>query len=308
LYSKEIQTDFVEEKVVQVPIQVVSEIIEPVEQKQEPQKELSEQELFELMISDDFVDFFEKSAKVMERALNEDYDFLKDYNADSQMYFIIIRQEKSKDVIRLYRSFSHERWTKNRNVTDIQWSMRFSELLLGSYNKNTCNINESDGLVLVWNVHLIERPEFVLHSQSDVMAARFSPFNPSIIVGGTFSGQICVWDTRAKPTPVLTTSLSSPGHSHPIYSLSVVGTQNAHNLISASTDGTVCSWQLDMLAQPQDLIELTLANEHNKTDEVAVTCMDFQPQETTTFWIGSEQGTVYQANRFDRAGRFILLM
>ncbi len=31
----------------------------------------------------------------------------------------------------------------------------------------------------------------------------------------------------------------------------VVGTQNAHNLISISTDGKLCSWSLDMLSQPQ---------------------------------------------------------
>lgn len=33
--------------------------------------------------------------------------------------------------------------------------------------------------------------------------------------------------------------------------MQMVGTQNAHNLISTSTDGTVCSWLVDMLAQPQ---------------------------------------------------------
>ncbi len=37
----------------------------------------------------------------------------------------------------------------------------------------------------------------------------------------------------------------------------VVGTQNAHNLISISTDGKLCSWSLDMLSQPQvDIIFL----------------------------------------------------
>ena len=33
--------------------------------------------------------------------------------------------------------------------------------------------------------------------------------------------------------------------------MSVVGTQNANNLISISTDGKMCSWSLDMLSQPQ---------------------------------------------------------
>ena len=38
---------------------------------------------------------------------------------------------------------------------------------------------------------------------------------------------------------------------HPVYCVNVVGTQNAHNLISVSTDGKMCSWSLDMLSQPQ---------------------------------------------------------
>jgi dynein intermediate chain, cytosolic len=41
---------------------------------------------------------------------------------------------------------------------------------------------------------------------------------------------------------------------------------------------------------------------HNKTGEVAITTLDFPDNETTTFWVGTEEGNVYQANRYDRAG------
>ena len=41
---------------------------------------------------------------------------------------------------------------------------------------------------------------------------------------------------------------------------------------------------------------------HPKTDEVAITAIDFPDNETTTFWVGTEEGNVYQANRYDRAG------
>lgn len=40
---------------------------------------------------------------------------------------------------------------------------------------------------------------------------------------------------------------------------------------------------------------------HNKTDEVSITCLDFPASETSTFWIGTEEGSIYQANRYDRA-------
>ena len=60
-----------------------------------------------------------------------------------------------------------------------------------------------------------------------------------------------LWDTRSKHLPVLKTPLSAAGHTHPVYAMQMVGTQNAHNLITSSTDGTVCSWLVDMLVQPQ---------------------------------------------------------
>ena len=36
---------------------------------------------------------------------------------------------------------------------------------MASYNKNAAVVNEPDGIVAVWNLHLLERPEFVFHSQ-----------------------------------------------------------------------------------------------------------------------------------------------
>ncbi len=61
----------------------------------------------------------------------------------------------------------------------------------------------------------------------------------------------------SRKTPVQRSPLSTAAHTHPVYSLEVVGTQNAHNLISASTDGRVCAWSLDMLAEPQEVLDLT---------------------------------------------------
>ena len=56
----------------------------------------------------------------------------------------------------------------------------------------------------------------------------------------------CVYDVYYVYIPVVFVVLQ-----HPVYCVSVVGTQNAHNLISVSTDGKICSWSLDMLSQPQ---------------------------------------------------------
>lgn len=74
--------------------------------------------------------------------------------------------------------------------------------------------------------------------------------------------------------------------------MKVVGTQNAHNLISVSTDGRLCSWNLDMLSQPQEILEL----QHKQAKPIAVTCFAFPHNDVNNFVVGSEEGAVYSGN------------
>ncbi|KAF8661304.1 hypothetical protein AX16_001402 [Volvariella volvacea WC 439] len=260
-------------------------------------RELSEEERASILTAPEFLEFVEQSSKIVQRALNDGYDYIRDYTIGTESGGDESEGKRVKRVCEFY----DERYGKNRSITDVDWSPKYPELSVASYNKNPAALNEPDGIVAVWNLHLLERPEFVFHSQSDVLSVTFSPFHSNLVFGGTYSGQILLWDTRSKHLPVLKTPLSAAGHTHPVYAMQMVGTQNAHNLITSSTDGMVCSWLVDMLAQPQETLELVHAG-HNKTGEVAITCLDFPDNETTTFWVGTEEGNVYQANRYDRAG------
>ncbi|KAI8324817.1 WD40 repeat-like protein [Martensiomyces pterosporus] len=260
-------------------------------------KRLTDEQRASILESGEFSVFIEQTSRVMERALDEDYDFMVDYTLDTANE----NDDASGEKLKLAMSFHDDKVSRNRSVMDLAWSSKFPELVAAAYNRNPMAPNEPDGIVALWNTHLKERPEFVFYAPSDVLRVSFSDFNPSLIVGGAYSGQILLWDTRAKAQPVLKTPLTAGGHTHPVYSLKVVGSTNAHQLISASTDGLVCSWQLDMLAQPQEAIELSHPA-HLRTDEVSVTCFDFADNETTAFIAGTAEGVAYQVNRYDRAG------
>ena len=81
----------------------------------------------------------------------------------------------STDEMKLVCSFAHEKWTQGRTINSIDWygqdlfkiyrSPRFPELILAAYGKNSLNVNDSDGLILVWNRYMPNRPEFILFSQ-----------------------------------------------------------------------------------------------------------------------------------------------
>lgn len=52
-----------------------------------------------------------------------------------------------------------------------------------------------------------------LFLQSSVMSVCFARFHPNLVVGGTYSGQIVLWDNRShRRTPVQRTPLSAAAH------------------------------------------------------------------------------------------------
>ncbi|RYP21810.1 hypothetical protein DL765_002035 [Monosporascus sp. GIB2] len=273
-----------------------------------PVRALSDEELAALTASDEFVDFVERSTKVIERALDisNDYDILRDYSLHAQD----IEDEedqagntagKGRRRIKEVVQFYDDRWSKKRMVSSLDFSPTFPELLLASYTKNPSAPHDPDGVVQVWNRHLHDRPEFLFHAQSDILTAKFSPFHPNLIIGGTYSGQVLLWDTRAKSAPVQKTPLTGSGHSHPVYSVDIVGTQNANNIVSVSTDGALCVWSVDMLSQPQESLTL-LTPPPNKFEDLAPTTMAFPQTDPTYFLVGSEEGPIYPCHRYDRAG------
>ncbi|XP_053211433.1 cytoplasmic dynein 1 intermediate chain 1-like isoform X3 [Panonychus citri] len=267
------------------------EIKEPVKEK----KELTEERKLQIMNSPEFLKFFDRATRIVEKALfwNESPDIFIDYTGAKED---MESEDQSGASLTFNKCFYDERWSKNRTVTCFDWSAQFPELLAVSYNNNEDSPTEPDGVCLIWNMKFRKTtPEYVLHCQSPLMSVCFAKFHPNLIVGGTYSGQIVLWDNRVnKRTPIQRSPLSASAHTHPIYCIQVVGTQNAHNLITVSTDGKLCSWSLDMLSSPQDTMELS---QQKQAKPVAVTSISFPYGDYNNFILGSEEGAVYTACR-----------
>lgn len=285
---------------------VTDGVLKPSSASNFPARNLTDEELDAVTHSDDFMVFIDRSTKVIEKALDQEYDILNDYTL--QAFDIDDDDEQSGNVggkgrrkVKEIAQFYDERWSKKRMVSSIDFSPKFSELLLASYTKNPTAPHDPDGIVQVWNMHLHDRPEFVFHAQSDILTAKFSPFHPNLIVGGAYNGQVLLWDTRARAAPVQKTPLTGSGHTHPVYCVDVIGTQNSNNIISCSTDGVVCGWTVDMLVQPNE--SMTLLNPPPaKYEDISPTCMGFPQLDQTFFLVGSEEGTMFPCHRYDRAG------
>ena len=111
-----------------------------------------------------------------------------------------------------------------------------------------------------------------------------------------------------KRTPVQRTKLGASAHTHPVYSIDVIGSQNAHNVISVSTDGKLCSWSLDMFSKPQVIKTCMWGNHHFLQEclelqakanqkSVSVTALAFPGDSVNNFIVGSEDGIIYSGQR-----------
>ncbi|WFD28061.1 hypothetical protein MNAN1_003069 [Malassezia nana] len=299
LYSKEVQTDPLSEPEPPLPVPEIEAEPSP----SEPEVLGPPEQPPAVPVSDDFTDFVQAKSMIMERILDEPYDVLTDYTRVP-----MDRDEGAPASIQLVRTFYNDTWLATRSVTDLDWSAQHPELVVAAYNRKRVLAQEGDhdGLVAVWNMHVRERPEFVFSAPTDVVSVLASPFHPRLIVGGTYSGQVLLWDTRHRDVPVQRTPLAfaahgTTTHAAPVYSLRMIGSVHAHQLVSASMDGVVCTWSLDMLARPQESLVLTNPL-HPRSAEVRVTCLDMAPRDTSRFLVATDEGNIFTAQRFDRAG------
>ena len=97
---------------------------------------ISEEEQTRILTSDTFYDFLSRSSKIVERALDEDYDVLVDYTMDveANQYLspltpiLTCRTSDETDKIKQVISFYSEQWSKKRSVTSLDWSPKVTPL------------------------------------------------------------------------------------------------------------------------------------------------------------------------------------
>ncbi|ANB13897.1 hypothetical protein AWJ20_4848 [Sugiyamaella lignohabitans] len=261
---------------------------------------LSDKEASQISARQDFENFWSQSWKVINRAAEEDtnYNILRNYaesqNSDAQ-------QQSRNSLTEITHLYSKD--SVGRAVTYIDWSPKFPELIAAAYTEKSSDPHATKGLIQIFNLHAPNQPEYTLTAQSDILVVKFSPFDSNLIFGAAYNGQVLAWDLRSKGSrPLLSSQLSGKAHTHPVYSLEIIGTQNAYTLITASTDGTVCTWTPDMLAKPQEKITLQTNSSSLRNDEAAPTSLAIPTRDQAQFLIGTEEGAIYQCYRFGQAG------
>lgn len=267
---------------------------ETLEEGEDP-KILSPEELKTEISSKPFSDFLNTASKKVERVLGTPQlaDLLVDYVGEMDG----VKRNESKGLndgsvyLASRQLYECQKWTANRDVTDLHWSPLHRELMLSTYDmpmsalstsqlskgsaavsavsptdtssssltpRNTGEL-QSDGLALVWSLAMPGRPEHIFTCGSPVLTGRFHPTEAPLVIGGCQSGQLVVWDIRAGRLPVQRSSLTtvtsgSKGHSHPICSMEFI--EGGSGLVTAAADGKVNFWSISNLRDPMESLQV----------------------------------------------------
>jgi dynein intermediate chain, cytosolic len=205
-------------------------------QKEEIKPILSKAEADEVAESSEFKNFFSRASRLMERGLFSDIDVIGSFE---RLEIVEGETTTTKDQKIIEKcQFMKENPTK-RAITNIEWSPKHKELFLCSYSssENDWDPNETDGLVNIFSTQMPTVPELTLTCQSEITSCIFHPIDPFLVIGGTYSGNVIIWDMREKRNyPVSKTSTAA---SVMIKGISVVGSQNANNIVTVSNDGSI---------------------------------------------------------------------
>lgn len=182
--------------------------------------------------------------------------------------------------------------------TYIEWSPSIENLFLTVYVTSDKNneLANTEGSILLWNVEMKTRPEFYCLSHSSITAACFHPFNSQLVLGGLATGQLAIWDVRAKHYPVAKSLINSDIHMFSINSMKVLGTRNAYHVATISLDGRLSDWNLakmDEVLQGNNRIVFNKKDSKNEQIKaINPTCMTFPKGDVNNFYMGTELGSV----------------
>ena len=86
-----------------------------------------------------------------------------------------------------------------RIVTALDWSPNQNDLFLASFS-GTEDFTQQSGLIQLWSLTNRKVPDYVINYQTEITSAIFYKDNPNIVIGGSMTGQIILWDIKSGRT------------------------------------------------------------------------------------------------------------
>ncbi|KAK0081325.1 hypothetical protein PV325_012385 [Microctonus aethiopoides] len=187
-----------------------------------------------------------------------------------------------------------------RAITHLSWSSDNGKRLAASY----CSVGFSKGsnnrspLSYIWEIENPNKALMALKPPHPLVTIEFNPRDPSMLISGLMSGQVCNWDIRSGNTPIM---ISHPqfSHKYPANCALWINSKTDSEFFSASTEGTIYWWDIRMFKKHVESLIIDLENpaEGDIVRATGVSSLQYESTMGTKFLAGLENGLIINANR-----------
>lgn len=224
-------------------------------------------------------------------------------------------EEKSSSVQCLH-SLTHAALEDKLEVTCLSWNPTGAVLAVayGRYDHQDWCTHKS--ALCTWNLDRrslnSNKADLAIDVPSCLMSVAFHPVIPSLIVGGTFNGDVYVYDIgREDDTFIAWSGVGDNSHKDPVSQVIWLNESTSkdkkYKIMSAGGDGKILLWRLSLSSKHLKLLSAFVVQTDNiprslrvskaRGDSmVGVTCLSFSHEDQTTFIAGSEGGGVFKCS------------
>lgn len=120
-----------------------------------------------------------------------------DANSSNLNGIVVQTDNELKEI----KNFADPKYSKSKNIAAIEWLPKFNGYVAMSAVKNIGFDQRliTSGLaqishVLLWDFKQLVKPCLLMQSPSEIFTLKFNKINPSILIGGSITGQVVLWD------------------------------------------------------------------------------------------------------------------
>uniref|UniRef100_A0A1B6J4Y6 Uncharacterized protein n=1 Tax=Homalodisca liturata TaxID=320908 RepID=A0A1B6J4Y6_9HEMI len=184
----------------------------------------------------------------------------------------------------------------NMKVSQLSWSCTGSVLAVAHSHTLHPSWCSHQGHIALYNVDRESRsPSRSLEPMSCVRSISMHPYLSSVVVAGTFSGEVLVWDTAREGSEASLVNVSRTTHADSVTQVRwVLGTGTAVTLVSSGTDGHLYFWKVSPQLMSYQVLERYCCDTTNL--QAGISCFAFPHHKQDMFVVALEGGALHHCS------------